>query len=171
VEPVEVSPIPFWVAVGSRALRVLDTRRLGRAARGPYEAARLIPASLSHILVATIYWAGDRPLMLLSTPEILLDLDVVGSWFDERIRPAEPVEVSILAGSDLMAVPPAGDAAMMPVFMDDSLLSLSHLWMPAAEPGLWLSLTPEDLVRVSGAYPVTLRTSATRPLRLDALSQ
>jgi prolyl-tRNA editing enzyme YbaK/EbsC (Cys-tRNA(Pro) deacylase) len=160
MDPVEEGLVPFWVAIDNRAPGVLDRRRVPRHVRGPYEASRHIPAPLSHVLTSTIYWCGNRPLLLLATPEITLDLDIVGSWFGIPIRPAQPTEVSVLAGSDLTAVPPAGLAAMMPVFMDDSILELSSIWVPAADPTLWLSLAPERLVRASGAFPVPIRAGA-----------
>jgi prolyl-tRNA editing enzyme YbaK/EbsC (Cys-tRNA(Pro) deacylase) len=148
---------PIWTAIARRSLTVLDWRRLPRSVRGPYEASREIPAPLANILMCTVYWCGDRSILLMGTPEITLDLDVVASWFGMPIHPAEPTEVSVLAGSDLTAVPPAGLAAMMTTFIDESLLSLSYLWVPLAEPGLWAALTPSDLVRVSGAYPVSIQ--------------
>jgi prolyl-tRNA editing enzyme YbaK/EbsC (Cys-tRNA(Pro) deacylase) len=155
---------PIWTAIARRSIQILDWRRLPRSVRGPYEASREIPSPLANMLMCTVYWCGDRSVLLMSTPEITLDLDVVAEWFGTSVLPAEPTDVSVLAGSDLTAVPPAGLAAMMTTFMDESMLSLSHLWVPLAEPGLWVCLTPDDVVRVSGAYPVQIRASA-RPRR------
>jgi hypothetical protein len=163
MEPTQNGLLPVWRAVANRSVEVLDQRRLPREVRGPYEASDYIPATLDHILVSAIYWCGPRPVALLSTPAITLDLEILEEWFQVKVRPAQSTEVSAVAGSDLTAVPPAGLALMVPAFMDDSLLQVPYLWFPAADPALWLCLTPDDIMRVSGAFPVTIRAGSRRP--------
>lgn len=150
--------LPFWDMVKSRGVQVVARRRLHHLTRGIYQAAEQIPAPLNHIVVTTICWCGNRPILLLSTPDVRLDLDRIEGWFGFPVRPATSTEVSALAASHLQGVPPGGLAFMMPVFIDDVLLNEEFLWVPSGEPSLWLCLTPPDLLRVTGAYPVSLRT-------------
>jgi hypothetical protein len=157
--------LPVWKAVALRSAEVLDERRLPPDVRGPYEASDFIPTTLDHILVSAVYWCGPRPVSLLSTPAITLDLEILEEWFQVSVRPAQSTEVSAVAGSDLTAVPPAGMALMVPTFMDDSLLAAEYLWFPAADSALWLCLRPDDIMRVSGAFPVTIRAGARRTAR------
>ncbi|MCL8207376.1 MAG: prolyl-tRNA synthetase [Actinomycetia bacterium] len=149
--------IPFWDLVRSRGVTVLDRRRLHHLTRSVYEAAELIPAPLDRIVATIICWCGNRPALFLTTPAVRIDLDRIGTWFGAPVRPATPTEVSALAATHLQGVPPSGLAFLMPAFLDEELLTAETLWVPAGEPSLWLELTPADLLKVTGAYPVALR--------------
>jgi prolyl-tRNA editing enzyme YbaK/EbsC (Cys-tRNA(Pro) deacylase) len=149
--------LPFWDIIRSRRVRVLGRRRLHHLTRGPYQASERIPAPLSQIITTTIAWCGNRPLMILSTADVRLNLDKFFEWFGFPVRPATSVEVSVLAGTHLQGSPPGGLAWLMPVFLDHLLLEEEALWVPAGDPSLWVCLAPHDLLQVTSAYPVDIR--------------
>lgn len=153
----ETIPVPFWDIVRSRGIPVIAHRRLGYQSTGAYEAAKILGVPLKQVVVSTIYWCGNRPLLVLSTADARLNLDRIGDWFGTTVRPANSIEVSALAGTHLQGVPPHGLAFMMPIFVDEVLLKEPFLWVTAGDPALWLCLTPENLLQASGAYPVPVR--------------
>lgn len=149
--------LPFWDIVRSRRVRLLGRRRLHHLTRGPYQASERIPAPLSQVVTTTIAWCGNRPVMILSTANVRLDLDRFVDWFGYSVRPATSTEVSVLAGTHLQGSPPGGLAWMMPVFLDQLLMEEDALWVPAGDPSLWICLAPSDLLQVTGAYPIDIR--------------
>jgi prolyl-tRNA editing enzyme YbaK/EbsC (Cys-tRNA(Pro) deacylase) len=159
--------LPFWDIVRSRQVPVLGRRRLHHLTRSPYEAAELIPAPLSQVLSASIVWCGNRPIMILSTVDTRLNFDRFAEWFGYSIRPATPIEVSVLAGTHVQGSTPAGLAWMMPVFIDAVLMQEDALWLSAGDPSIWICLAPPDLQQVTGAFAVDIRldTEGMRPAR------
>lgn len=149
--------VPFWDVIKTREIEVLDRRRLHHLTRGPYEVSEVLPSRLDRVVTTTVCWCGTRPILILSTADVRLDYRRFVTWFGYEVRPATSTEVSALTAAHLQGVPPSGLPYMMPVFLDDVLLQAEALWIPAGDPSVWVLVRPEDVVKVSGAFPVSIR--------------
>lgn len=160
--------VPFWDVLKTREIHVRDRRRLHHLTRGAYEVSEVLPSRLDRVVTTTVCWCGTRPILILSTADVRLDYQRFVSWFGYEVRPATSTEVSALTAAHMQGVPPSGLPYMMPVFLDDALLEAEELWIPAGDPSVWILVTPEDVVRVSGAFPVSIRLAP--PVRDERLS-
>ena len=160
--------VPFWNVRLAREVQVMDRRRLHHLTRGAYQVSELLPAPLDRVVTTTVCWCGTRPILVLSTADVRLDYDRFALWFGHEARPATSTEVSALTASHLQGVPLSGLPYMMPVFLDQELLKAESLWIPAGHPSVWVLLKPDDVVRVSGAFPIDIRLAP--PARDESIS-
>jgi Cys-tRNA(Pro)/Cys-tRNA(Cys) deacylase len=64
---------------------------------------------------------------------------------------AEPADAERATGYVVGGISPIGGRARLPVVVDHSALALPEVYVSAGRRGLQVSLSPEDLVRVTGA--------------------
>lgn len=149
--------VPFWDIMRTREIEILGRRRLHHLTRGAYEVSEILPCRLNQVVTTTVCWCGTRPILILSTADVLIDYRIFVRWFGYEVRPATSTEVSALTSAHLQGVPPGGLPYMMPVFLDDVLLESDSLWIPAGDPSVWVRVLPPEVVKVSGAFPVSIR--------------
>ncbi len=148
---------PFLKMIDSGEIPLVDRRHLHYLTRGVYQAAAKLQANIRQMVEVSVYWCGSRPVVVLHTPVNRPDLSKLEKWFGYDVRPASPTEISALCGTHVYGSPPAGQSHQMPIFVDDDLMHEPYVWAAAGDPAVWVALTPENLVRVSGGYVVDLK--------------
>jgi prolyl-tRNA editing enzyme YbaK/EbsC (Cys-tRNA(Pro) deacylase) len=154
--PIDID-FPFLDMITSGDIPVADRRQLHYLTRGVHQAAVKLKADISQMVEVSIYWCGARPVVVLHTPLNRPDLTKLERWFGYDVRPASPTEVSALCGTHIYGSPPAGQSYQMPIFIDDDLTRQPVVWAPAGDPAVWVALTPENLIRVTGGYVVDIK--------------
>lgn len=154
--PIEME-FPFWDMIINAAVPVVDKRQLHHLTRGIYQAAERLKADIRQMGQVSVYWCGHRPVTVLSSPVNRIDLEKLQNWFGVIVRPATATEVAALCGTHVNGIPPTGLAYQMPLFIDDELLKNPAIWVSAGDPAIWVALTPENLVRVTGGYVMHLK--------------
>jgi len=154
--PIEME-FPFWDMICDMNIPIVAQRQLHYLTRGVHQAAQRLGAQLQQMVQVSIYWSGIRPFVVLHSAMNQIDLERLKTWFGLNVRPANSVEVSILAGTHIHGAPPAGQAYQMPILIDDDLMQEHHVWVSGGDPAFWVALTPRNLVRVTGGYVAYLK--------------
>lgn len=154
--PIEIE-FPFLEMVDSGAIPLVDRRKLHYLTRGVHQAADRLNAEIQQMVEVSVYWCGNRPVVVLHSPVNRIDLSKLELWFGVEVRPASPTEVSALCGTHVYGSPPAGQSYQMPIFIDEDLMRQPFVWAAAGDPSLWVALTPHNLVRVTGGYVVDVK--------------
>lgn len=147
---------PFWDMIVNAAIPVVDKRQLHHLTRSVYQAAELLKADISQMGQVSIYWCGHRPIAALASPITRIDLERIQEWFGFSVRPATATEVAAVCGTHVNGIPPSGLAYQMPLLIDRDLLQQPAIWVSAGDPAIWVELTPDNLVRVTGGYVMHL---------------
>ncbi|MCC6619430.1 MAG: YbaK/EbsC family protein, partial [Chloroflexi bacterium] len=74
----------------------------------------------------------------------------------ERVRKADGDEARAATGYAIGGVPPFGHDTAVRVAVDRDLLKHATVWAAAGLPDAVFAITPDDLVRVSGAIPADI---------------
>lgn len=155
---------PFWEMIINKDIPIVDRRDLHYLTRGVYQVAERLGTDIAQVAEATVYWCGQRPLVVLSSPVNRVDVEKLEEWFGFVVRPANATEISALCGTHVYGIPPAAQAYQMPVLIDHDLTKYPHVWVSAGDPAIWVALTPENLVRVSAGYVLDLKRDSYRTL-------
>ena len=164
--PIDIE-FPFLDMIDSGEIPLVDRRQLHYLTRGVYQAAERLKANIRQMVEVSVYWCGARPVVVLHAPVNRPDLTKLETWFGFDVRPASPTEISALCGTHIYGSPPAGQSYQMPIFIDDDLTHPPFVWAAAGDPAVWVALTPENLVRVTGGYVVDIK----RPNYLQMLER
>ncbi|PSR20767.1 MAG: prolyl-tRNA synthetase [Sulfobacillus acidophilus] len=154
--PIDIE-FPFLDMIASGQIPLVDRRQLHYLTRGVHQAAERLKANIQQMVEVSVYWCGARPVVVLHTPLNRPDLNKLEAWFGFDVRPASPTEISALCGTHIYGSPPAGQSYQMPIFIDDDLMRCPFVWAAAGDPAVWVAITPENLVRVTGGYVVDIK--------------
>lgn len=164
--PIDIE-FPFLDMIASGEIPLVDRRQLHYLTRGVHQAADRLKANIRQMIEVSVYWCGFRPVVVLHTPVNRVDLSKLELWFGVDVRPASPTEISSLCGTHIYGSPPAGQSYQMPIFIDNDLMHQPFVWAAAGDPAVWVALTPENLVRVTGGYVVDVK----RPNYLELMEK
>ncbi len=154
--PIDIE-FPFLDMINSGDIPLVDRRQLHYLTRGVHQAAERLKADIRQMVEVSVYWCGARPVVVLHTPVNRPDLTKLEKWFGFDVRPASPTEISALCGTHIYDSPPAGQSYQMPIFIDDDLTRQPFVWAAAGDPAVWVAMTPQNLVRVTGGYVVDIK--------------
>jgi prolyl-tRNA editing enzyme YbaK/EbsC (Cys-tRNA(Pro) deacylase) len=123
------------------------------------DAAAAVGAPVAAIVKSLVFLVDERPVMALVGGDRRLD--------EDRLREATAGAVVARADADLVreatgfpigGVPPFGHRTPMPIFVDGGLLEQPAVWAAAGTPRHVFRISPEDLVRLSGATVAAVAT-------------
>jgi prolyl-tRNA editing enzyme YbaK/EbsC (Cys-tRNA(Pro) deacylase) len=133
-------------------------------ARTAIDAARAIGCEVDQIVKSLVFVVGTRPVLVFAGGSRRVDVDKLGALTDGgAVRKANADEVRVATGYAIGGTPPFGHAEALEAFMDPGLARFDTIWAAAGTPQHVFPLTPDELVRASGAQPAEVTVEGHSP--------
>lgn len=133
-----------------------DVRRFPEGTKTAADAARAIGCDVAQIVKSLVFMAGEAPVLALTSGANRVDMEALaglaGGW---PVRRATPEEARTATGFAVGGTPPFGHPEPVMTFLDPDLLAFEEVWAAAGTPDSVFPLSPQDLLRVSGAATAT----------------
>lgn len=127
----------------------VEVRRFPEGTETAPAAARAIGCDVAQIVKSLVFVADGAPVLVLTSGANRVDVARLANLAGvSNVRRASPDEVRSATGFAIGGTPPFGHP--VPTFIDETLMQYDILWAAAGAPDAVFSLTPEDLVRVTG---------------------
>jgi Cys-tRNA(Pro) deacylase len=140
------------VATAREAGLEITVERFPEGTRTAADAARAVGCEVAQIVKSLVFVADGAPVVALVSGANRVDLGrlarAIGST---QVRKADGDEARAATGFAIGGVPPFGHAGDVRLVVDQDLLRHPRLWAAAGLPDAVFGVTPEDLLRVSGA--------------------
>jgi prolyl-tRNA editing enzyme YbaK/EbsC (Cys-tRNA(Pro) deacylase) len=122
------------------------------------DAARAIGCEVGQIVKSLVFVAGSEPFIALTSGPNRADAARLSALMEGRpVRRADPEEARAATGFAIGGTPPFGHPRRLKVLCDRDLLRFDVVWAAAGTPQSVFPITPDELVRISGAEPADLR--------------
>jgi prolyl-tRNA editing enzyme YbaK/EbsC (Cys-tRNA(Pro) deacylase) len=119
--------------------------------RTAQDAALAIGTSVAQIVKSLVFVADGRPILILASGANRVDPEKVARLARAaRVEKATADVTREATGFSIGGVPPLGHLTELPVFIDDTLLSLPIVYAAAGTPHAVFGITPRDLARATG---------------------
>ena len=129
----------------------LDVHEFPDGTRTAEDAARAIGVAVGQIVKSLVFLADGAPVVaLVSGANQLDEAKLAAAAGASTTGRASAEQVREATGYPVGGVPPFGHATSMATFVDEDLLSFDVVWAAAGTPHLNFSITPVELVRLSG---------------------
>ena len=116
------------------------------------EAAAAIGCGVAQIAKSMLFRAADgTPVLVVASGTNRVDEKKVAVLLGQKISRADAGYVLDRTGFAVGGVPPVGHATPPVVFLDRDLRGYARIWAAAGSPNAVFALTPDDLVRLTGA--------------------
>ena len=135
-------------------LRVVE---LPTSTRTAQEAAEAVGAEVGQIVKSLVFLGENGAYLFLISGKNRLDPFKAQRATGEALRRAIPEEVRALTGYAIGGVPPVGHETPLPAFLDQDLLAYPLVWAAGGTPKALFSLTPEELLALTGAQVADLK--------------
>ena len=135
-----------------------EVREFPEGTKTAVDAARAIGCEVSQIVKSLVFVAGTEPFLALTSGPNRADEKRLSELMGGRpVRRADANEARSATGFAIGGTPPFGHSRPLRVFCDRDLLLHREVWAAAGTPNTVFPITPEDLLRVSGAEPADLK--------------
>ena len=121
------------------------------------DAARAVGCDVGQIVKSLIFMADDYPILALTSGANRVDTGLLAATCGAaEVRRATPEEARAATGFAVGGTPPIGHPEPVRTFMDEDLLQFEVVWAAAGTPDSVFPLTPNELLRASGAIATDL---------------
>lgn len=120
-------------------------------------AAGVLGCGLGAIANSLVFECGGAPLLILASGAARVDTRLVSRTLGDRVRRASPEFVLEHTGQRVGGVAPVGHPERLRTLIDLHLAGYPLLWAGAGDHRSMLSISYDDLVRVTGAEPLEVR--------------
>ena len=128
-----------------------EVLRFPQGTKTAADAARAIGCDVAQIVKSLVFTADDGPLLAYTSGANRADTVRLAALAGVReVRRATPEEARAATGFAVGGTPPFTMDPMRS-FIDETLLGFETVWAAAGTPDSVFSITPADLVRVTGA--------------------
>ena len=129
-----------------------EVRRFPEGTKTAADAARAIGCGVAQIVKSLVFMAGEAPVLALTSGANRVDTEALaGLAGSGPVRRATPEEARTATGFAVGGTPPFGHPEPVMTFLDPDLLAFEEVWAAAGTPDSVFPLSPQDLLRVSGA--------------------
>jgi prolyl-tRNA editing enzyme YbaK/EbsC (Cys-tRNA(Pro) deacylase) len=147
------------------AVRVMhmrpEVRRFPEGTKTAADAARAIGCEVAQIVKSLVFTADGAPLLALTSGANRADTrrlaEVTGA---AELRRATPEEARAATGFAVGGTPPFGHPERLRTLCDQDLLAHEVVWAAAGTPDSVFPLSPDELLRCSGAEVAAFRESS-----------
>ena len=139
-----------------RAGLEIEVTELAESTRTAQEAAQAVGAEVAQIVKSLVFQAETEPVLILVSGANRVDPELVGKTLGRPLRQARADEVRRATGFAIGGVAPVGLTQDLPVYFDASLLSFDRVWAAAGTPRAVFPIEPGELLRVTGAVPISV---------------
>jgi prolyl-tRNA editing enzyme YbaK/EbsC (Cys-tRNA(Pro) deacylase) len=116
------------------------------------EAAAAIGCDVAQIAKSMLFRTADgRPVLVVASGANRVDEKKVAALLGQKIKRAEADFVLASTGTAPGGVAPVGHTTPPVTFLDRDLRAYPTIWAAAGSPNAVFALTPDDLVRLTGA--------------------
>ena len=129
---------------------------LNESTRTAQEAAHAVRAEVAQIVKSLVFMAEADPVLILVSGANRVDADLVAKTLGRPIRQARAEEVRQATGFAIGGVAPVGLTRELPVYFDSTLLTFARVWAAAGTPRSVFPIAPGELLRVTGALPISV---------------
>lgn len=135
----------------------VEVRRFPEGTKTAADAARAIGCSVGQIVKSLVFMAGGVAVLALTAGSNRVDeAKLAAAAGANTARRATPDEARAATGFAVGGTPPFGHVTRVRAFCDEDLYAYEEVWAAAGTPDSVFSLTPADLVRLSGATVIDL---------------
>lgn len=134
-------------------------RELPDSTRTAEEAARAVGCEVGQI-VKSLVFVLDPPgktVLLLVSGANRVNEKSVGEKLGGRLSKASAAQVEADTGFVIGGVPPLGHKKPLETYVDEDLLHYDLIWAAAGTPHAVFPITPAELIRITGATPLSMR--------------
>lgn len=121
------------------------------------EAARAIGTTVERIVKSLVFAAADQPVLALVSGGNRVAVARLADALGVPVRRADAEMVRAATGFAIGGVPPLGHATELTVLLDEDLLGYDLVYAAAGTPNTVFPITPNELLRVTGARVVALK--------------
>ena len=134
----------------------IEVTELNESTRTAQEAAQAVGAEVAQIVKSLVFLAEAEPVLILVSGANRVDPELVGKTLGRPLRQARADEVRRATGFAIGGVAPVGLTQDLLVYFDASLLSFDRVWAAAGTPRSVFPIEPGELLRVTGAVPISV---------------
>lgn len=136
-----------------------DVVELPASTRTAADAATSIGTTTAQIAKSLIFRAEDsgEPVLVIASGANRFNETEVGRHLGQLIRKADADFVRTATGFAIGGIPPVGHSRNLVVFIDADLLAFDRIWAAAGTPHAVFSLTPQELMRITGGRVVSIQ--------------
>jgi prolyl-tRNA editing enzyme YbaK/EbsC (Cys-tRNA(Pro) deacylase) len=136
----------------------LEVREFPEGTRTAVDAARAVGCDVGQIVKSLVFVAGGEPVLALVSGPNRADIERLAALAGgAQVRRADAEEARRATGYAIGGTPPFGHPSRLRVFLDRDLLGYDEVWAAAGTPRAVFPISPDELVRASGAEPVDLK--------------
>jgi prolyl-tRNA editing enzyme YbaK/EbsC (Cys-tRNA(Pro) deacylase) len=129
-----------------------EVREFPAGTRTALEAATAVGCEVGAIVKSLVFVADGRAVLVLTSGANRVDEHRLAAALGaDSVRKADAEEVREATGYAIGGTPPFGHDTPVPVLIDPALLGHPIVWAAAGTPSTVFPLTPDELVRASGA--------------------
>jgi Cys-tRNA(Pro) deacylase len=130
----------------------LEAIELPRSTRTAQQAAEAVGSELGQIVKSLVLQGSDsgNPYLVLVSGPNRADMQRVGALVGESVQMAQADFVRQVTGFSIGGVAPVGLSSSIPTLIDEDFLQYDLVWAAAGTPHSVFSLTPQDLVKLTG---------------------
>ena len=130
----------------------IDVQQFPEGTRTADDAAAAIGCEVGAIAKSIVLMADDGPILVLTSGANRADYRKVAAAVGAgNVRRADADEARAATGYPIGGTAPWGHPTPLPVLCDQDLFGYDTVWAAAGTPDTVFAITPEMLVRISGA--------------------
>jgi prolyl-tRNA editing enzyme YbaK/EbsC (Cys-tRNA(Pro) deacylase) len=132
--------------------------QLPASTRTAQEAAQAIGCQVRQIAKSLIFRTteSDTPILVIASGAHRVDPHALEEHLGEPVEIADPAFVREISGYAIGGVPPVAHQSKLVTIVDKSLGGYSVIWAAAGTPRTVFSITPGELLRITGGRECTL---------------
>lgn len=132
---------------------------LDQSTRTADEAAQAVGCNVGQIVKSLIFKGKEslKPLLVVASGSNRVDEKKLRQLAGEKVGRADAAYVREQTGFAIGGIPPVGHLQPITTLIDEDLLHQTEIWAAAGTPNALFSLTPEDLVRITGGRVADIR--------------
>lgn len=141
----------------------IDVREFPEGTRTADDAARAVGVEVGQIVKSLLFAVDGHPVLALVSGKNRLDERALAAAAGDgpaRVGRLDASAVREATGYSIGGVPPFGHTSPIATFVDRDLLDYAAVWAAAGTPRHVFAISPDELVRITGATTADLRATA-----------
>ncbi len=127
-----------------------EIREFPAGTRTAQDAARAVGTSVAQIVKSLVFDAEGRTVLALTSGAHRVDVRKLARLAGaEHVEKADAELIREVTGFTIGGVPPVGHRTVLPVYIDETLLTHPVVYAAAGTPHTVFAITPSELVRIT----------------------
>lgn len=146
------------IALDAHGLK-LEVIELAKSTRTAQDAANTLGCEVAQIAKSLIFKTSqeEKPILVIASgTNRVSEAKIANYMLESAILRADADFVKTVTGFPIGGVPPIGHAENLKTYIDEDLLRFERIWAAAGTPNSVFSLTPEQMVQITGGDVVSV---------------